>query len=224
MYQSYLGMAGNPIEYTDHYQLSDTGPVPGQGQANRPEPVGADGTVLDFARYQSSISDITPRSIDLPPGSHPFPTKYARRNTSLTFNVADYSRQLMNDILVAGGKIETREFNSPSDLSSLPQKVIISCTGYGSRALWKDETITPVRGQIAWLIPQDDVHYGLNFEGLNILARRDGIVVQSSEQGEASGWNDTNETPDRGEADRGVQKLAALYARMGAMAGKRAQA
>jgi D-amino-acid oxidase len=222
MYQSYLGMAGNPIEYVDHYQLSDDGP--GQRQGPRTEPVGADGTTLDFARYQSRISDITPRSIDLPPGSHPFPTKYARRNTTLMFNVADYSRQLVTDFLIAGGKIETVEFHSPQELSSLPQKVIVNCPGYGGRALWKDESITPVRGQIAWLIPQPECNYGLNFESLNILARRDGIVVQSSEQGEASGWNDTNETPDRGEADRGVQKLAALYARMGSMAGKKVSA
>jgi hypothetical protein len=49
---------------------------------------------------------------------------------------------------------------------------------------------------------------------LNVLSRRDGIVVQASEQGEASGWNIDNETPDRGEAERGVAKLQALYARM----------
>ena len=59
---------------------------------------------------------------------------------------------------------------------------------------------------------------GCSFENLNILARRDGIVVQSQEQGEATGWNDSNETPDRAEADRGVQALAAMYARMGAAA------
>jgi D-amino-acid oxidase len=68
------------------------------------------------------------------------------------------------------------------------------------------------------LIPQPEVNYGLQFGNLNILARRDGIVVQSQEQGEASGWNDTNETADRAEADRGVQALAAMYARMGEMA------
>ena len=48
MYQSYLGMAGNPIEYTDRYSLSNPSP-PRQGA--RQEPVAADGTVLDFARY-----------------------------------------------------------------------------------------------------------------------------------------------------------------------------
>jgi hypothetical protein len=132
----------------------------------------------------------------------------------MTFIVADYSRQLMNDFLVAGGKIEATEFHSPADLSALPQKVAINATGYGARALWKDESITPVRGQIAWLIPQPDVNYGLNFGNMNILARRDGIVVQSMEQGEASGWKVDNETPDRGEAERGVQALAALYDRM----------
>jgi hypothetical protein len=132
----------------------------------------------------------------------------------MTFNVADYSRQLMTDFLIAGGKIETMEFHSPSELSALPQRVIINATGYGARTMWNDESITPVRGQIAWLIPQPDVNYGLNFGNLNILARRDGIVVQSSEQGEATGWKDDNEMPDRGEADRAVQALAALYGRM----------
>jgi hypothetical protein len=212
MYQSYLGMAGTPIEYTDRYQLSDM--EPGEFRSRRKEAVAPEGTELDFAVYQSRIRDITPKALDLPPGSHPFPTKYARRNTSLTFNVADYSRQLMTDFLIAGGKIETAEFHTPSQLSVLPQKVMINCTGYGAKALWKDESVTPVRGQIAWLIPQQDVNYGLGFGNLNILARRDGIVVQSSEQGEASGWNDTNESPDRGEADRAVQALAAMYARM----------
>ena len=51
--------------------------------------------------------------LDLPPGTHSFPTKYAIRTSQMTFNIADYSRQLMNDFLIAGGVIETREFQSP---------------------------------------------------------------------------------------------------------------
>ncbi len=217
MYQSYLGMPGNPIEYADHYSLSDDAPNQQPATAEAPGP-------MDFANYRGRIRDISPRSIVLPPGNHPFPTKYALRNTALTFNVADYSRQLTNDFLIAGGKIETTEFHTPGDLAALPQKVIINCTGYGARALWKDESITPIRGQIAWLIPQAEVNYGLQFGNVNILGRRDGIVVQSSEQGEASGWNDDNEAPDRGEAERGVQALAALYARMAPGAKRTAKA
>ena len=217
MYQSYLGMAGNPIEWTDRYSLSD--PEPTDSHSEKPEAQHSP----QFADYRSRIADLTPRGIDLPPGSHPFPTKYARRNSTMTFNVADYSRQLMTDFLIAGGAIETTEFHSPADFAQLRQKVIINATGYGARALWKDESITPVRGQIAWLIPQPDVNYGLSFGNLNVVARRDGIVVQSSEQGESTGWNNDSEELDRGEADRAVQSLAALYSRMTKQSVKRSR-
>jgi D-amino-acid oxidase len=213
MYQSYLGMAGNPIEWTDRYSLSDPTPDPTPDNSTSGKPDSQHSP--EFAEYRGRIRDLTPSGIDLPPGSHPFPTKFARRNSTMTFNVAAYSRQLMTDFLIAGGAIETREFFSPSDLTQLRQKVIVNATGYGARALWKDESITPVRGQIAWLIPQPDVNYGLSFGDLNVVARRDGIVVQSSEQGEATGWKDESEVPDRAEADRAIQTLANLYSRMG---------
>jgi glycine/D-amino acid oxidase-like deaminating enzyme len=128
--------------------------------------------------------------------------------------VADYSRQLLNDFLIAGGTIETREFHSPQELAALQQRVVINCTGYGARQLWGDESIVPVRGQIAWLIPQEGVNYGLNYKSLNVLGRRDGIVIQPSPGGEDYGWNDTNEQPDRVEAEDGVLQLQALYDRM----------
>ena len=153
-YESYLGMAGNPIEWTDRYTLSDANPDEASAGLRKDDR-------LDFAHYQERIADLTPLPQDLPRRSNPFPTRYARRNSSLTFNVADYSRQLVNDFLVEGGKIERAEFHAPAELSSLPQKVLINATGYGARALWKDESIVPVRGQIAWLIPQPEVTYGV---------------------------------------------------------------
>jgi glycine/D-amino acid oxidase-like deaminating enzyme len=207
MYQSYLGMPGNPIEYTDRYMLSDKNSPPPS-----PRPAGTED--LEFARYEHLIGDLTPKFQTLPPGSYPFPVDECRRTTSLQFNVADYSRQLLNDFYIAGGKIETMEFHEPSEFVKIPQKSIIHCTGYGAKALFNDASITPVRGQIGWLIPQPEVNYGFYYRQVNVLARRDGIVVQSSEQGEASGWNDANETPDRGEAERAVRVIADLYSRM----------
>ena len=207
MYQSYLGMAGDPIEWTDRYALSDHPPA--ESNDSRPDA----GDTHGFAHLNSRIADLTPRPQLLPAGSHPFPTPYVRRSSSLTFNVADYSRQLVNDFLIAGGRIETREFHSPQDLVTLPQSLIVNCTGYGARQLWSDESLVPVRGQIAWLIPQEGVHYGLIYKSLNVLARRDGIVIQPSLQGEDTGWNDTNEQPDRKEAEAGVLMLQDLYGR-----------
>jgi glycine/D-amino acid oxidase-like deaminating enzyme len=203
MYESYLGMAGNPVEWLDQYRLSDDGP---------PGPERKD--ALDFARYRNRVQDLTPRSHELPPGSHPFPTRHAFRNSSLTFNIAGYSRQLVNDFLVEGGKIERTEFHTPSELSQLHQKVIINATGYGARALWKDESIVPVRGQIAWLIPQPEVNYGVQYKNVNILSRRDGIVVQDMGIGDMEGYNDTNEQPDRAAAESAVSVVAELYSHM----------
>jgi D-amino-acid oxidase len=219
MYQSYYGIPGSPVEWTDRWELNDAPrPAAAPGAAvdpnirtDRPAPS------HDFIHLNSCIADLTPRPIVMPPGSTPFPTAYVSRSSSMTFNVADYSRQLLTDFLIYGGKIETREFHSPQELTQLSQRVIVNCPGYGGRALWSDESIIPVRGQIAWLIPQEDAHYGLMYKGLSMLARRDGIVMQYSKGGEDEGWNDSDETPDRPFAEEGVNVLADLYSRMAAM-------
>jgi glycine/D-amino acid oxidase-like deaminating enzyme len=205
MYQSYLGAAGNPVEWTDRYLLRDS-------------PDGDDGPWQQdshgFASYRDRLKDLVPAFHDMPPGSTPFPTAVVRRSSSLTFNIASYARTLIEEFQLAGGRIQTREFLVPADLGTLSQKVIINCTGYGARALWRDDSIIPVRGQIAWLIPQPGVNYGIYYHELGVLARRDGIVIQPSPQGDDTGWNDDNEAPDRAEAESGVRALQALYSRM----------
>ena len=120
----------------------------------------------------------------------------------------------MSDFLTEGGEIEHVEFHSPSELSQLPQKAIINATGYGARALWKDNSIVPVRGQIAWLIPQPDVNYGVFYKNIAVLARRDGIVVQDSGIGDMEGYDDSNEQPDRAAAESAVRVAAELFDRM----------
>jgi len=72
-----------------------------------------------------------------------------------------------------------------------------------------------VRGQIAWLIPQQDVNYGLSYKGVYVLARRDGIVVQDRGKGEMEGYNETSEVPDRAAAEASVKVVAGLYSRWG---------
>ncbi|WP_204336633.1 hypothetical protein, partial [Proteus mirabilis] len=66
------------------------------------------------------------------------------------------------------------------------EKTLVNCTGYGARALLGDETIVPVRGQTARLIPQAEVNYGLVYRNhnLNVVPRRDGILVQAQADGD----------------------------------------
>jgi len=206
-YQSFLGMAGTPVEFSDRYYLSDPEPDVAEQQKIDADP-------LRFVNYRDLVADMYPAPQDLPPGSHPFPTKWARRRSELMFNITAYSHQLTEDFQLNGGKIVQREFHTPVELLALPQPVLLHSTGYAARALFGDNSLTPVRGQIGWLIPQPDVNYGLVFDNLNVLGRRDGIVVQLSEKGEASGWNETDESPDRREAEEGVRQLRALYDRM----------
>ena len=45
---------------------------------------------------------------------------------------------------------------------------------------------------------------GLYYNGLNVLARRDGIVLMLNKAGEDAGWNDSTEVPDRATAEAAV--------------------
>ncbi|HXR94284.1 MAG TPA: FAD-dependent oxidoreductase [Rhizomicrobium sp.] len=206
IHRQYLGLPGAPVERTDRYALSD---VPFDAAHERREKL----DTLGFAHYNSRIADLEPRARDLPEGATPLPAKYARRSETLQFNIADYAHALMADFFIAGGKFERKEFHAPNDLAGLNEKVVINCPGYATRGWWNDNSITPVRGQIAWLIPQPEVNYGFDYRGISILSRRDGIVVQDNSGGEMQGYNNSRELADRGEADRAVGVIAGLYSR-----------
>jgi glycine/D-amino acid oxidase-like deaminating enzyme len=129
----------------------------------------------------------------------------------MQFNIMDYSHTLMSDFLAAGGVVKLMEFHSPAELAMLPETVVINCPGYGGRALWKDESIVPVRGQIAWLIPQGEVNYGVQYNNVSVLSRTDGIVVQAVEGGDMKGYKNDQETIDQAEADKAVATIAELF-------------
>jgi D-amino-acid oxidase len=205
-YRQYLGRPGTPVEFTDRYALSDE---PFEQLREESEKL----DTLGFGSYSDRIRDLTPRGQDLPAGATPFPVKYVRRSQSMQFNVADYAHTLMTDFFTAGGKFVRKEFHAPNDLTQLKEKVVINCPGYAARDWWKDESITPVRGQIAWLIPQPEVNYGFNYKNISILSRRDGIVVQDLNGGDMRGYGNSSELADRAEADNAVNIIAELYSR-----------
>jgi glycine/D-amino acid oxidase-like deaminating enzyme len=135
---------------------------------------------------------------------------YAARYPGLIFNISAYARMLMEDFLDAGGSFQAREFESPRQFADLREKTLINCTGYGARALLGDESVIPVRGQTARLIPQPEVDYGLYWRGhnLNVVPRRDGILVQAQMPGD---FNNADTTIDRASTDAAVAQLARLF-------------
>ena len=208
-YRQYLGLPGTPVEWIDHYNVFDADPKSERVGESEAPAAGA----LDFASYRDRIADLTPRSEKLPPGSTPFDAAYVSRDATLMYNFADNGHTLMSDFFAAGGKFQRAEFHSPAELTALKEKVVINCPGYGGRALWKDDSITPVRGQIGWLIPQPELTYGVYYRDVNVLPRRDGIVVQALEGGDMKGYGNVEETPDRTESERAVAIIAELYSR-----------
>jgi D-amino-acid oxidase len=204
-FRSYLGLPGEPVEWSDRYFLSQ----PSSGAV-----IGHDGPApLEFASYGDRIRDLDPGPRLLAPEASPFPWASVRHVSAMQFNIADYAHTLMTDFFAAGGTFVRAEFHAPADIAALKQKVVINCPGYAARTLWRDESIIPVRGQIAWLIPQPEVRYGVIYKHISMLSRRDGIVVQSLEGGDMRGYGVDDETPDRAEADHGVATIAELYSR-----------
>ena len=207
-YRAALHLPGNPIERSESYAILDRSIEDRRSLAPPLDPLG-------FGSYQHAIEDLTPGWQPAPAGTTPFDAPYVYRSDGLTFNIADYGRMLMDDFRAAGGALCRMEFHAPAELAQLPQKTIINCPGYGARALWNDRSVTPVRGQIAWLPAQPELTYSAQYDTVYMLARRDGIVVQATGGGDMNGYGDENETPDRAEAEQAVKTLAELYSRFG---------
>ncbi len=203
-YQTLLGLPGDPVEWRDGYILSDVPfdqPAPGNVEEHEPP----------YPELESELlADLHPRSRALTAAEHPFPVAFARRYTQMTFNISAYSRLLMDEFLQLGGEIHTREFESPRQFGELPEKVVVNATGYGARALLGDDSVIPVRGQTARLVPQPEVNYGLYWRGhnLNVVPRRDGILVQAQSP---SDFNNPDTTIDRAATDAAVAQLASLF-------------
>lgn len=93
---------------------------------------------------------------------------------------ATYLNALLRDFYVAGGKISVREFRSREELQALPEQVIMNCTGLGSKALFRDESLVPVRGQLEVLLPQPEIDYCYLYGATYMFPRRDGIILGGS--------------------------------------------
>lgn len=200
-YQSLLGLPGDPIQWRDGYVLSDV-PFDQALHSKTGEP--------DYPDLNSLVEDVGPDSVPLSFGQNPFRVAHARRFTQLVFSISSYQRLLMEDFLRNGGTIHHREFESPRQFASLQEHTLVNCTGYGARALMKDDSIVPVRGQTARLIPQTEVDYALIYRGHNLVMvpRHDGLLVQA--QGDHDFGNDDTRI-DRAQTEAAVQRLAALF-------------
>jgi D-amino-acid oxidase len=132
---------------------------------------------------RGSMSDLYPGAELLGPGEHPFPTGYVRRHSTMMIEPAPFLDTLTRDFLLRGGTIEVRSFRDASELVALEERTIVNCTGLGSRELFGDRELVPVRGQLVILLPQPEVNYILlDGGGHYMFPRRDGILLGGTQE------------------------------------------
>src|SRR5215218_3753866 len=94
-----------------------------------------------------------PATRSLTPAEHPFPLDKVVRYETMYVETGHFLRQAMRDISIAGGKFEVREFPNPQAILGLAETLVFNCTGLGSRDLFGDHDLHPLRGQLAILLP-----------------------------------------------------------------------
>lgn len=220
-FRTYLGVTGNPVEFADSYGVSDT---PIQRRVYPPDPAITDSYAntglpqqnSEFVHLSARIRDIVPQPVPLTAEENPFPTAYATRTSTMHFNFASYGQLLTSEFFERGGRFERRNLHSPADVSTLREKVVIHCTGYAARELWRDTTIIPVRGQTGWLVPQPWAPYGIRYRNVSLTSKSDGIVVMNNNPdiGDMLGVGNSMELPVRTDIEEGLRIMAPLFAGM----------
>lgn len=138
---------------------------------------------FELIRNEASLGRELPGGNDLYPQfeihrdpENYFGAPFVRQYSTMLIEPSIYLSALLRDFYIAGGRVVVKEFRSRQELARLREPVIFNCTGLGSRALFDDEELTPVRGQLEVLLPQPEIDYCYLGPGY-MFPRRDGIIL-----------------------------------------------
>ena len=138
---------------------------------------------FELSNHELSLQSELPGGNDLYPQieTHRDPANYfgfpfVRQYSTMLIEPSIYLSALLRDFYIAGGRVVVKEFRNKQELARLREPVIFNCTGLGSRALFGDEELSPVRGQLEILLPQPEIDYCYLSSGY-MFPRRDGIVL-----------------------------------------------
>jgi glycine/D-amino acid oxidase-like deaminating enzyme len=133
--------------------------------------------------YLDRWPTLFPDQAMLSPEEHPFPAKNVLRFRTMLIEPAIFLRQLMGEVLQAGGQIQQREIATREELATLNVRVVLNCTGFGAKTLFGEDELTPIRGQLV-IVPRDSridyiTHGGVaGGDGLlYMFPRDDGILL-----------------------------------------------
>lgn len=138
---------------------------------------------FEFIRHEAALGRELPGGNDLYPqleihrnAENDFGFPFVRQYSTMLIEPSIYLSALLRDFYIAGGRVVVKEFRSRQEVARLREPVIFNCTGLGSRALFNDEELGPVRGQLEILLPQPEIDYCYLSAGY-MFPRHDGIVL-----------------------------------------------
>jgi len=127
--------------------------------------------------FDSPIRDLLPELHDLSPAENPFPFPYVQQFDTMMIEPNIYLPAMLEDFRVAGGRMVVRELHEVAELQSLPESVMVNCTGLGAGALFGDKELVPIKGQLTFLLPQPEIDYCTLAGELYMFPRHDGILL-----------------------------------------------
>jgi D-amino-acid oxidase len=201
-YKRYQTMVGDyyGVRWLPNFQMADK-PLPTNGLLSR----------------TGMLFPMLPEFSELSPTRHPFPFRYARRFDTMFIQPPVYLDAMLRELRIAGVPVEVRAFRDAKEIQSLPEPVVVNCTGLGAKELFGDEELTPIKGQLTVLLPEEDIAYATLPPELYMFPRRDGIVLGGTH--ERGVWD---LAPDPDETTRILTQHADIFRRMAARMGKSA--
>ena len=128
--------------------------------------------------FNYRYADFYPQLQELPADRHPFSARYVRYFDTMLIEPATFLLALIEDFHAAGGTLQIREFHDEREILTLEEPVVFNCTGLGSSRLFNDEDLQPIRGQLSFLLPQEEIDYIIvGNGGLYMFPRSDGILL-----------------------------------------------
>jgi D-amino-acid oxidase len=156
------------VRWMRNYVLSRTPQEPPQ-----PPPPSSTGKLT----VRSATHPFRPEMKVIPQGQHAFGDLYCAQFDGMLIEPPLFLDALITDFRIAGGKFVVGEIHTPAEIQALSQKLVFNCTGLGAKALFNDAELTPVRGQLTFLVPQPEVTYATIFEDTYMFSRHDGVLL-----------------------------------------------
>jgi len=127
------------------------------------------------------------RIATLAKGEHPFSHNGVVQVYLMLIEPAIYLPAVLADFRIAGGQVIIRDFQNLPAVLQLKEPLVVNCTGLGAKALFGDEELIPVKGQLSFLVPQPELNYMYITGSSYMFPRRDGVLLGGTH--ERGVWN-----------------------------------